>query len=179
MKLVAFTQTFLFLLFLFTSGTLSLPTPEPIDLQDTSANLALDARSQLEKRDSWDCKGSGVCGIHINPESCLQALSKINPDVTYRSSFRQFHDNGGPRLGSCFVEYACGKQKDYISAAEYGVSKGWSLRESTANFVDVGAGVFIVWVAVKNADRSGSGEHAGSHSTIVITRVVEGHKWVN
>ncbi|KAF3316752.1 hypothetical protein TWF173_001415 [Orbilia oligospora] len=138
MKLFAFTQAFLLLFIILVQDTLSLPTSLPNDTRDTSLNLALETRSQLERRDSWDCKGSGVCGIHINPESCLQALAKFNPAVTYRGQVRQFQDNGGARLGSCFVEYACGKKKDYISAAEYGVSTGQSIRERGKSIYSLG-----------------------------------------
>ncbi|KAF3289282.1 hypothetical protein TWF970_003062 [Orbilia oligospora] len=128
MQLFAFTQVLL--LFTFLQGTLCLPAPapQPFDLQGetSSPNSALEARATLEKRDSWDCKGSGMCST-VPQETCLTALNAFKTNDIFWKEKRRWVKYDAFVNGHCLAMWTCSNPQDYVSAGNSGVSRGYSL----------------------------------------------------
>ncbi|KAF3169064.1 hypothetical protein EYR41_004180 [Orbilia oligospora] len=130
MQFLAFTQIFLLFSCLgaLVPGALCLPASHPSDIQlETAAspNAALEARSILEKRDSWDCKGSIRCST-MPQSACLVALNYFNNDDILWQEKRAWYTYDGFGY-SCLARYSCGNVQDYVSAAQAGVSRGRNL----------------------------------------------------
>lgn len=56
-----------------------------IDVRADASDISLLPRGVLEARDSYDCKGSGLCGV-INPVICDLAVNQHlirNDDINY------------------------------------------------------------------------------------------------
>ncbi|KAK6525973.1 hypothetical protein TWF281_011016 [Arthrobotrys megalospora] len=122
------------LLIVYAPGVRSAPTSQPTDLQIAAAkaaaispNSAIEARASLEKRDSWDCKGSASCG-NVDQDSCLRAISNYSPYITYVWEARYIGRNAN-NDGYCLAMWTCGNQADYDSAAAWGISNGQKLRD--------------------------------------------------
>ncbi|KAK6501271.1 hypothetical protein TWF481_009112 [Arthrobotrys musiformis] len=120
------------LLFSFLQGALCLPTGQPhaldIDapVETSTPNSALEVRATLEKRDSWDCKGSAMCSS-VSQGACYGALSYFKTNEVYWTEKRAFVKYDSIANGHCLAMWTCGSVQDYVSAAQAGVSQGWFL----------------------------------------------------
>ncbi|KAK6514704.1 hypothetical protein TWF281_004901 [Arthrobotrys megalospora] len=133
MKFFALNQVLVlasFLQVLGAPGALCLPTGQPTGLQiaTESPNPALEVKATLEKRDSWDCKGSSNC-IGVSAEACRRAtdLFLVNPNEVIRSERRYAVAYDPLKLHHCLAMYTCANADDYQSAANAGVSTGNNL----------------------------------------------------
>ncbi|KAF3142666.1 hypothetical protein TWF569_007522 [Orbilia oligospora] len=77
--------------------------------------------ANLQKRDSWNCNGSGNCNF-VDATACLAALYKFIPTLIYTKETRFSVPNA--ITGSCLAMWTCGNSADYASAAQWGISKG-------------------------------------------------------
>ncbi|KAK6513073.1 hypothetical protein TWF506_009236 [Arthrobotrys conoides] len=102
--------------------------PSNPDGAAASPNPALEVRSNLEKRDSWDCKGSSNCGS-VKAHACIYALNNfLFANKNTRSwdlvwgPIRHWRINDNLIFGNCLAMYTCGDSRDYESAARAGVA---------------------------------------------------------
>ncbi|KAF3310097.1 hypothetical protein TWF173_010107 [Orbilia oligospora] len=133
MQFFALSQVFVLLSILqvFMPGALCLPTAQPstdLQLGAESPNPALEVRTSLEKRDSWDCKGSSNCG-GVSANACRRAFARflVGPDEVFRRETRYSERYDGIGLHSCLAIYTCSNPADYVSAANAGVATGRNL----------------------------------------------------
>ncbi|KAK6358005.1 hypothetical protein TWF730_007359 [Orbilia blumenaviensis] len=128
------------LLQVLVSGVLGLPTaPKPnVHVETESTNSALEVRATLEKRDSWDCKGSGMCST-VPKDACIQALGAFKIDgKTWWSEKRSWVKYDAFTNGHCLAMWTCGNPADYISAGNAGVSYGYNLANKAMSIYNQG-----------------------------------------
>ncbi|KAF3223021.1 hypothetical protein TWF106_000816 [Orbilia oligospora] len=113
-------------------GVLCLPRsasqPSGPETAASSSNPALEVRGNLEKRDSWDCKGSSSCGM-VKASACIEALEAfLRSNKNNRSwdkvwgPIRHWRSYNSYNTGKCLAMYTCGDSRDYESAARAGVA---------------------------------------------------------
>ncbi|KAK6335882.1 hypothetical protein TWF730_003256 [Orbilia blumenaviensis] len=119
---------------LIVPGASCLPTAQPTDIEPIgplaateSPNPAIEARSILQKRDSWDCKGSSSCGL-VPQWACRSALSYFATNEVFWGEKRAWVNYDSVGYGHCLAMWKCDNPADYVSAAQAGVSQGHNLR---------------------------------------------------
>ncbi|KAF3182651.1 hypothetical protein TWF788_005965 [Orbilia oligospora] len=148
-------------------GVLCLPRsasqPSGPETAASSSNPALEVRGNLEKRDSWDCKGSSSCGM-VKASACIEALEAfLRSNKNNRSwdkvwgPIRHWRSYNSYNTGKCLAMYTCGDSRDYESAAR----------------AEIGVDQFTTksWAIASVVGRFGFGDHAELLSTTAITTV--------
>ncbi|KAK6336481.1 hypothetical protein TWF696_002031 [Orbilia brochopaga] len=117
---------------LITSLLLLLTTPllaTPVNITDTD----LIGPRNLYKRDTIDCKGSGLCGF-LNGNHCRKAAQEGFADsVTYFSETRRIVIQNDLFRTFCLAMYKCENPDDY----QYGMP-GSEIRQRFRNIKDLG-----------------------------------------
>ncbi|KAK6508832.1 hypothetical protein TWF481_003600 [Arthrobotrys musiformis] len=98
---------------------LGLPTNLNVN---ANPNPALEARNALEKRDPFNCLGSGECN-HVEQEACRRAAAMFNDNTMYYKETRFASSNTNTGWGKCLAMWTCSNKADYAA----GMS-GWNIK---------------------------------------------------